>query len=125
MNDRLYRESQKMAKSGTILDYPVTEIVVDGDANYAALKVTVKDTLPSFEKDNFLEEFAKEVPFINVKIISDTEIEIKGSLQQSVNKLWQLGYISKATHDVICDDFKIGTSDTVPRPIPRPCKYPY
>ncbi len=105
-----YRETRKRAEGGVMLDYPITDVRVDGSAKYvfAVLRHTnhYGRLLATFSRVK--DVISQENPNANMNFLQDPKvemgIEVVGNIKQSITGLFKLGYISQVTYDLICDD---------------------
>lgn len=110
-NEQLYRESQKMAKDGKMLDYPVLSLLTNKAEACVTLKV--RQTLSSQEKKSMVDRVGAycytdyiegTASYVTVRAVDNDGIEMKGDLLESVKGLYKLRCISEATYDQICKD---------------------
>jgi hypothetical protein len=112
-SEKVYRESKKMAKDGKILDYPVLSLSVDEDTKNVIF--SVRKTLSVDERNNILSRLElycytdclDGFPNVDIKKSDDETYKMTGEIKQSIDGIFQLGFISKFTHDSICSDFKM------------------
>jgi hypothetical protein len=111
-NEQLYRESQKMAKDGKILDYPVLSLLTN--KSEACVTVKVRQTLSSEEKKSMVNKLGAychcdymegTASYVAVRIIDNDSVEMKGDLLESVKGLYKSRCISEETYEKVYKDF--------------------
>jgi hypothetical protein len=112
---KLYRESQKTAENGKIIDYPVATLTIEEENKVIC---QFRNTITPNKKVNLFNglEFYHRgyradgvTPDLSLSKTANGCIEMKGNLQQAITELLDLRYISQTTYNSITSDYKLKT----------------